>query len=93
MTELSGWCKYSMYSLKIKHLFNINEAVQHLTARELKGLKQFNQFVGCVYIQMWYTSNGAPNATVNDIHLLQILNAYEDVALKTMGLNIILRCS
>lgn len=82
-----------MYSLKIEHLFNINEATLHLTARELQGLQQFNQFVVCVYIQLWYTSHSAANATVNNIHLLQRLNGYKDVALQNVGLNIMLRHS
>lgn len=47
----------------------------------------------CVYIQSWYTSHSAINATVNDIHLLQILQGYENDNLQNVELKMMLRNS
>jgi len=65
----------------------INEAVIHLRAPELQALQRLNRSVVLVYIQSWFTSRSAADAAINDIHLTGRLTAFDDKALKYVGLN------
>ena len=85
------WMAKAIYSLKMELLFDENEAVLQLTAKELQSLQCFNRFVICVYIQSWFTSRIAADAPINDILLIQRLYDYDDTVLQTVGLKM-MRC-
>ena len=87
------WMAKAIYSMKIQLLFEGNEAVMELTARELNSIQRFNRFVVFVYLQSWFTSRVVVDAPFNDIQLINRLDAYDDVALKTIGLKMMLRHS
>jgi hypothetical protein len=59
------WIAKAIYSMKIELLYNGNEMVMCLTARELQGLQHFNRFVASVYIQSWFTAQCAADAPFN----------------------------
>jgi hypothetical protein len=79
------WMAKAIYSLKIELLFSGNESVLHLTAKELSGIRRFNRFVVNVYLQSWFTSRSVSDAPVNDLMLIQRLQAYSDENLKQTG--------
>lgn len=87
------WMAKAIYSMKIELLFNGNESVIKLTARELQGIQRFNRFVVNVYLQSWFTSRVAVDAPYNDILLIQRLDDYDDVALQSVGLKMMVRHS
>lgn len=64
-----------------------------LTTRELKSVQRFSRFVVLVYLQSCYTSPSAVDAPVNDMLLIERLNAFDDKAIKTMGLAVVERRS
>ena len=82
-----------IYSLKIQLLFEGNEAVIKLTARELQAIKRFNHFVVSVYMQSWFTSRITADAPINDVLLIRRLRDYDDETLHTTGLNMMRRHS
>ena len=65
-------------SMKMELLYDGNETVLNLTGRQMQSIQRFNRFVVNVYIQSWFTSRSAPDAPVNDIHLIQHLKSYDD---------------
>lgn len=83
----------AIYTLKIELLFDGNEAVLQLTARELQSIQRFNRFVICVYLQSWFTCRIVTDAAINDIMLIQRLNEYNDMSLQTAGLKMMKRHS
>jgi len=83
----------AIYSIKMELLHDGNETVLNLTGRHLQSIQRFNRFVVNVYIQSWFTSISAPDAPVNDIHLIQRLKSYEDSDLRNVGLKMMLRHS
>lgn len=87
------WMVKAIYSLKIELLFDGNESVLKLTARELQGIQRFNRFIVTVYIQSWFTSRIVTDAPINDIHLIQRLDKHDDTALKVAGLKMMKRHS
>ena len=87
------WTAKEIYSLKMQLLLYGNEFVIMLTARELQGIKRFNKFVVQVYLQSWFTSRLLVHKPYNDILLIQRLDGYDDAALKTTGLKMMLRHS
>lgn len=87
------WMAKAIYSMKIELLFSGNEAVIELTGRELLGLQRFNRFVVCVYLRSWFTTKSVVDAPVNDIQMIQRLQAYDDESLRTTGLNMMKRHS
>jgi hypothetical protein len=87
------WMAKAIYSMKIELVFDGNESVIKLTARELQGIQRFNRFVVNVYLQSWFTSRVVVDAPYNDILLIQRLDDYNDVALKNVGLKMMLRHS
>ena len=87
------WMAKAIYSMKIELLLRGNEAVIKLTASELRSIHRFNRFVVCVYFQSWFTSRIVEDAPVNDVQLIQRLNAYDDQVLRDCGLNMMKRHS
>ena len=87
------WMAKAIYSMKIELLYDGNEAVFKLTAHELQGLQRFNRFVVSVYIQSWFTARSTADAPVNDIMLIQRLEAFDDTALTNTGLRMMKRHS
>lgn len=87
------WMAKAIYSLKIELLYEGNETVVHLTARELQGLQRFNRFVVLVYIESWFTSRSAIDAPINDVRLIGRLAAFDDEQLRKVGLNALKRHS
>jgi hypothetical protein len=87
------WMAKAIYSLKIELLLSGNETVMELTGHELLGLQRFNRFVVCVYLRSWFTTRSAVDAPINDMQLIQRLEAYDDEALRTTGLNMMKRHS
>ena len=81
------WMAKAIYTMKIELLFEGNESVIKLTARELQGVQRFNRFVVNVYIQSWLTitSRAVVDAPYNDILLIKRLDDYDDIALKTIN--------
>ena len=71
--------------MKIELLFEGNESVIQLTARELQGIRRFNRFVLNVYLQSWFSCRNAADAPLNDILLIDRLYEYHDAALQTTG--------
>jgi len=87
------WMAKAIYSMKMELLFDGNEGVLKLTARELQGLQRFNRFVVCVYLQSWFTCRSTIDAPINDILLIQRLHDYDDVDLQLVGLKMMKRQS
>ena len=52
----------------------------HLTAAELRGLREFNVFVLQVYLKAWFTCQSPMSAPRNDLELLRKLITYQTVA-------------
>lgn len=75
------WMAKAIYSMKIELLFDGNESALQLTARELQGIQRFNRFVVAVYIQSWFSCRVVADAPVNDILLIQRLDAYDDACI------------
>ena len=80
------WMAQVIYTIKTELLFDGNESVINLTARELQGIQWF---VVNVYIQSSFSSRNASDAPVDDIRLLQRLDNYDDAALQTADLKMI----
>jgi hypothetical protein len=76
------WMAKAIYSLKIELLSEGNESVLQLTARELKGIKRFNRFIVCIYMQSWFSCRFAADAPINDISLINRLHDYDDLELQ-----------
>ena len=87
------WMAKAIYSMKIELLFEGNESVIKLTAREIHGIQRFNRFVVNIYLQSWFTSRAVVDAPYNDLLLIQRLDDYDDVFLKTIGLKMMIRHS
>jgi len=87
------WMAKAIYSMKIELLYDGNETAFSLTAHELQGLQRFNRFVVSVYIQSWFTARSTADAPVNDILLIQRLEAFDDIALSRAGLKMMHRHS
>ena len=83
----------AIYSMKIELVFDGNESVIKLTARELMGIQQFNRFVINVYLQSWFTSRAVVDVPYNGILLIQRPDEYDDVAIKNVGLKMMVRHS
>ncbi|GBN41152.1 hypothetical protein AVEN_258857-1 [Araneus ventricosus] len=67
------WMAKAIYSLRMELFFIGNEARMALMAREFQGMRQFNCFVVCVYLQSWFTCPSAVDAPPNDVLLIQRL--------------------
>lgn len=87
------WMAKAIYAMKIELLFDGNESVLQLTTREFRGIQRFNRFVVTVYIQSWFSCRMVADAPINDIMLIQRLDAYDDAALSTTGLKMMERHS
>ncbi|CAH0562945.1 unnamed protein product [Brassicogethes aeneus] len=89
------WMAKAIYCMKIELLLDLeeNQTAFRVTAYELQGLKRFNRFVVCVYIESWFTSTSAADAPRNDIMLIQRLQNYSDEKLRTVGLKMMQRHS
>jgi hypothetical protein len=74
-------------------LFSENKSIQHLTAKELSGVRRFKRFVVNVHTQSWFTSRSESDAPVNDVMLIQRLQAYSDENLENTGLAMMQRRS
>ena len=72
--------------------FITNELVMKFTAHELQRIRQFNRFVVSIYLQSWFISRVVVDAPY-DIQLTQRLDAYDNDALQTVGLNMMVRHS
>ena len=83
----------AIYALKIQLLYDGNECILNLRAKELRGLQRFNKFVVIVYIQSWYTCRSAADAAVNDIDLIRRMDAFDDDCIRATGLKAMLRHS
>jgi len=83
----------AVFSLKIQLLFEGNEAVIKLTARELHSIQRFNHFVVSIYMQSWFTSQIAADALINDVLLIGRLHYYDDEALRRTSLSMMRRHS
>ena len=62
-------------------LFDGNESIMKLTARELHEIHRFNRFVVSVNLQSWFTSRFTVDAPINDVSLIQRLLQYDDANL------------
>jgi hypothetical protein len=80
------WMAKDIYSIKMERLFLGIETVLKLTARKLKGIQSFNQFVILIYLRACFTSRSATDAAVNAMELIQRLNNYPDDKLQTSKL-------
>jgi len=87
------WMAKAIYTLKIELLLSGNEAALNLSASELQGVRVFNRFIICIYIQSWFTSRSAVDAPVNDTMLIQRLNSYTDDRMRIIGLKMMKRHS
>ena len=87
------WMAKAIYSLKIELLYEGNETVLQLSARELMGIQRFNRFVVCVYMQSWFSCRFAADAAINDISLINRLHDYDDLELQRVGLKMMARHS
>ena len=65
------WMCKAIYTLKIELLHKGNEAVIHLSAKEIRAIHRFNQFIVNVYLQSWFTASSTVDAPVNDVLLIQ----------------------
>ena len=83
----------AIYALKIQLLYDGNEYILNLRAKELRGLQRFNKFVVIVYIQSWYTCRSAADAAVNDIDLIKRMDAFDDDCIRATGPKAMLRHS
>ena len=92
MHRARGMAK-AVYCMKIELLLDGNESVIQLTVRELEAIQRFNRFVVTVYLESWFSSHMVVDAAVNDIHLIQRLNEYDDAALQSTGLKMMERHS
>lgn len=87
------WMAKAIYSLKIELLLEGNESIIKLTGREFLAMQRFNRFVVLVYLESWFTCKSAVDAPVNDVRLIQRLDAYDDAQIRKVGLDMMKRHS